>query len=440
MTKQPIIIFNIVRYKLHFVKIKWYIFLLIFFSFIDSQAQDLWPENTKSIRIDSIDIQKNWRTKNRIILNELGIRPGMVITKRTLEEGIIKIWNVGNFSDVKYFIETFQNNRTLLTIVAKDAITIVPIVSFSGNKEDFKLTLGVSDNNFLGKNLKLGLVGSYGSNVKDLQVRFGIPRQLLYKNMAIYGRFTYGHNEQYRYDNGEKISGVGYDKLEIGTSISNPWNEDFKYTFSPDLGITYFQHTTDSIFNLPDIPPNGYKVNYLNLSFSESIGYIAKKRHQRDGYLISGAIGAGIGLDGHSPHYISLGLSATYNKLFNRIVQLRSQFSTAYTTSEVPSLIFYKGGNDVKGLLYGEISGKAYYTAYIGGHFTYVNRNWFAMEQSLFVNWGNGKDIYMDIFTTAPLGSIGTGLSFMVPMIPWLYVNFFYTISNGHNPGFSIDF
>lgn len=417
-----------------------YIFLFLLIYFNSTFGQDNWPSGNLIIPIDSIKISKNWRTKDMIILNELGFDQGKEINQNTLDKGITRIWNIGNFSDVKYMIDTLEGDRILLNITAKDAITIVPILSFSGNQEDFRYTLGVSDNNFLGKNLKIGLVGSYGSNVTDFGINFTIPRQLLYKNMALHTKVVYGHNEQYRYDGGVKTTGVGYEKKVFSMSISNPWHEDFKYTFSPNFGLTYFQHSTDSIYNQPEIKDGNYTINYLSAYLSESIGYMKRKRHQKDGYLIIGSVGSGIGLDSSSPHYISLGLTAIYNKLFNQIIQFSAKFSTAYTSSDVPSLLFYKGNQNVKGSLYGEISGKAFYTAYIAGHFTYLNRNWIALEQSLFVNWGNGKDTYKDIYTTTPIASVGSGLSIMVPMIPWLYIRFFYTLTNGQNDGFSIEF
>lgn len=417
------------------------IWLFFFFPIIEINGQNHFHTNESTVHIDSIHIRKNWRTKDKIILKEMGVKPGMDINKNTLDKSITKVWNIGNFSDVRYTIDTLQNGDLLLNVIAKDAFTIVPILSFSGNKEEFQFTAGISDNNFLGKNLHVGFNGSYGSNVTDFSIHVTVPRQLLYKSMAIHSSVVYGHNEQYRYEQGERVSGIGYTKKEIELSVTNPWHRDFQYTFSPDIGIKYFQHTTDSSLIQPEIPFSGaYKINYFVTSFSESIGYIKRLRHQRDGYLISGGFGLGIGLDHNSPHFLSLGGGASYHKLFNPIIQISAKFSTGYTTADIPSLLFYKGNRDVRGIYYGEISGKAYYTAYLGGHFTYINRNWFALEQSFFINWGMGADRYLDIYKTAPLATIGSGVSLMVPMIPWLYIRFYVTWPQHHNNWLSIEF
>lgn len=422
------------------MKKRWLIYLLLIFPVVETVGQPR-AGGSPTMRVDSIHIRKNWRTKDRIILRELQINPGVDFDKHSLENGVTRIWNIGNFSDVKYDMDTLKDGRILLNITARDAFTIVPILSFSGSRDDFRITAGVSDNNFLGKNLHLGLTGSYGSNVTDFSVRITVPRQLLYKNMTLGGSVQYGHNEQYRYKKGEKISGIGYEKKEVNLLITNPWNRDFRYTFSPDLSIGYFQHTTDSSLVPSEIPFAGsYKINYLQTTVSESIGYIKRMRHQCDGYLISAGMGWGIGLDPDSPQYLTLGLSAVYHKLFNPVIQVSAKFSTGYTTSDIPSLLFYKGNRDVKGIIYGEISGKAFYTAYTGVHFTYINRRWFALEQSFFVNWGNGADRYADIYTTTPIATLGSGISLMVPMIPWLYIRFYFTMPAHHGNWFSVDF
>ncbi len=422
------------------MKNKWIIILFFTFPLNLLFGQDNWPDSIQKIRIDSIKISKNWRTKDKIIRSELGIKPGMVVDKVNLYEGITKIWNIGNFSNVEYRIDSLPNNKILLNVEAKDAFTVIPNLSFSGNKEDYRLNVGVIDNNFLGRNMRIALNAGFGTNATDFSASISIPRQLLYKNMSLYGSVVYGHNQQYRYDEGEKISGIGYKKKQFSFGVSNPWNEDFKYKFSPNLGIGYFQHQTDSTLIDNDIPTAApYKINYLTIGFSESIGYIKRKRHQKDGYMVNGSIGWGIGLDKESPFYMNLGLSAAYNKLFNKTIQFSTHFSTGYTTSDIPSLLFYKGNSSVKGIINGEISGKAYYTAYSGFHFTYINYDWIAVEQSFFLNWGNGADNYTDIYTTKPIATVGSGIRLMVPIIPWLGIRFYFTKTMDHDNWFAID-
>lgn len=416
------------------------IFIIIFIFISSAQAISqvkLSPD--QEIRIDSIQITKNWRTKAHIIEQELGFRSGDVVTTGALDTMIIRVWNVGNFVKVDYRLDTLPDGKILLNVLAKDAFTIVPAFGFSGNRQDWSLGMGMSDANFLGRNIRFNVGGTIGTNARNFNMNINVPRQLLYKNMTVSGGVLIGQRKNFRYKDREKVSVVAYSNRQISGGISNPWHEDFKYRFSPNFGWSIFQHETDTALNANDIPfAANYKINYLTLSVGESIGYIQKKRHQKDGFNASIGFGAGIGLDENSPFYYSIGLGANFYKLFNKVVQFSSEFSTGYTSATIPSLLFYKGAGDVKGILTGEISGQSYYTAYVGWHFTYFNRNWFAMEQSVYVNWGNGKDNYLDLYTSKPLYGVGTGLRFNIPQIPWMGFRLFFTYSGKNSNWFRL--
>lgn len=415
------------------------LFAVIFFISGQVNGQDKFPSDQK-IKIDSIRINKNWRTKEAIIRDELKFKAGDSINRGVLDTMVFRIWNIGNFAKVGYELDTLANGNYLLEIIAKDALTIVPILSFNGNRQDWSLSIGMSDKNFLGRNINFNIGGTIGTNAKNFSMGITIPRQLLYKNMSISGGVLYGQRKNFRFGDGEKVSEIDYDIKQISGGISNPWHEDFSYKFSPDFSWSVFQHETDSSRADTEAPFAGnYKINYLSLSAGESIGYIRRMRHQRDGFNASIGIGAGIGLDNNSPFYYMIGSEVNYYKLFNKVVQFSSEFSTGYTSSTIPSLLFYKGANDVKGILTGEISGQSFYTAYIGWHFTYINRDWFAMEQSVYVNWGNGKDNYFDLYNTKPLYGVGTGFYFNIPMIPWLSMRLYFTYSGKNSNWFRLE-
>ena len=64
---------------------------------------------------------------------------------------------------------------------------------------------------------------------------------------------------------------VAYHKKQVSGSIGNPWHTDYRYTFSPNLSWSYFQHKTDKSLVDTDIPfAEDYEVNYLALSLGES--------------------------------------------------------------------------------------------------------------------------------------------------------------------------
>ena len=392
------------------------------------------------IKIDSIEILKNWRTKETIIRQELGFDVGDFIDQGVLDTMVIRIWNIGNFAKVGYKLDTLTSGNYRLKVLAKDALTLLPILSFNGNRQDWSLTLGMSDHNFLGRNITFDLGGTMGTNGQNFNMRIIVPRQLLYKNMAINGGILYGRANNFRYSDGEKVSEIFYSRKQISGGISNPWHEDFKYRFSPDIGWSIFQHKTDSSGLSSDVPFAGnYTVNYLSVSIGESVGYIRTMRHQKDGFRANISVCMGLGLDKKSLFYYSVGLGIHYYKLFNKVIQFSSEFSTGHTSSTIPSLLFYKGATDVKGILTGEISGQSYYTAYLGWHFTYINRDWFAMEQSVYLNWGNGSDAYLNLYAKNPLYGAGTGFYFNIPMVPWLGMRLYFTYSGKTSNWFRLE-
>lgn len=392
-------------------------------------------------KIDSITIRRNWRTREKIILQELDIKPGEIVDTKQIDMSISRIWNIGNFARVYYRIDTLDNGKIVLDVTAQDALTIMPVFSFSGNRKEYVLTLGVNDNNLLGRNIYLGLAGSFGSNVRYGNMNIGIPRQLLYRNMTLNGGFSYGVSQNLIQENGIISSGVAYHQKNISIFIGNPYHTDYKYTFSPNLAISYFNHKTDSTLLETGIRNSGnYNVNYLTVSTSESVGLMNRVRHQQDGYIITAGMGYGIGLDKESPGYFSFGVSASFSNLFNRFFQLDAGFSTGYTTAELPSLISYLGPSHVKGILSGEKAGKSIWHANTAANITYINRDWFAIEQSLFLNFGNAADLYSDLFKTTPLYSAGCRLRLMVPMVPWLAINFYYAYRGSNKHWYSLDF
>jgi outer membrane protein assembly factor BamA len=317
-----------------------HILILIFSFAISIQLYSQVNDHAEAWKIDSIQIKKNWRTRDKIIIRELQFEPGETIDKSCIETSINQIWNIGNFAFVDYSLDSISPESYLMNIQAKDAFTLLPILSFSGSRDDYNLGLGISDNNFLGRNITLNLSGNIGTYGKNYNVGIEIPRQLLYKNMTLSFQALNGTGNNYRYTGDEQVSVVAYHKRQVSGSIGNPWHTDYHYTFSPNLSWNYFQLKTDKSLIETELPyADDYEVNYLAFSLGESIGMINRKRNQRDGYLVSAVYGVGIGLDKNSPFYQSFGLNAVYYKLFNPVVEFSAGYSTGYTTSTKPSLI-----------------------------------------------------------------------------------------------------
>jgi outer membrane protein assembly factor BamA len=401
---------------------------------------DIYGQDSGEIkgRIDSIEIKKNWRTKDQIILQELLFKKGDSFSEKTLQKSITRIWNIGNFAKVDYTLDTLAPGSYMITITAKDAFTLLPIFSFHGNRNDYQLGLGVRDDNFLGRNISLDVVGNFGTTRNDYQLGITLPRQLLYKNMVLSFNTSKGIGKNYTYKDNLKTSAVAYHKWNISGSIGNPYHTDFKYTFSPNFSWSLFQHKTDSIL-LEDedvTHPDDYKISYLALSVNESLGLINSIRHQKDGYSVSAGFGVGIGLDNNSPPYTSAGFNMAYYKLINPIIELSANFSSGYTTATKPSLIHYLGPGNIRGLLTGQEAGQGYYSGSVGAGFTWIYSDWFALEQSVYSNFGKAGNNYFDIYKSVPRVSLGTGIKIWMPLIPWLGASVHFSWLKGNKNWF----
>lgn len=399
------------------------------------------PDPGKKVRIDSIAIEKNWRTKPIIILNELFFKVGDTVRIGQIDTAMKRIWNLGNFSTVNYTLDTLGTDSTLLHITAKDAFTIVPLLSPKGSLKDFTLTLGVSDQNFLGLNTKLDLRADVGTNANTYGVNLKLPRQLLYKNMTIEGGFLIGNAKKFLYHDftPDTLSGVGYRQREVYLTIGHPNHQDYRYTFSPDLGLCWFTHRTDSTLIPSWVPQPTYQSSWAEVSLRESIGTVNKRRHQLQGGTAGIILRAGKGLHNQSTNYLSCQITAEYHHLVNKFLQFSGKLQTGSTSAAYPSLFYYRGAMDVKGILTGQIGGKNYYTTYLGVHLTYINREWFAIEHYVYLNTGYGNNHFNQLFTTVPYYSIGNGVKFMIPAIPWLYLYLYATYNPASNNWFYLE-
>ncbi len=418
------------------------IFLLFLFYLVSQSAFEFTclsqkNEASQKIRIDSIDIQKNWISWDRIILNELGFKEGDTVNFGQLDIAMMKIWNINNFVDVGYEIITDSIGENLLQITARDAIRFYPLIGIDySSKNDYHINLGFGDENFLGSNIKLrGAVGL--TNIgNSFDFRISLPRQLLYKNMTFSFGFVKGKETKQKiekeiiYNANNEIDSVEYntlmlapfDKMEIYGSVGNPWHLDYHYRFSPNLSWRYARHVTDlSLIDNPDdlqLVPEPYNFHMLSFGISESIGMINRKRHRKDGYVISAGFGYSFGLNEETPNWYSLSMYGEYDKIFNNILQFTGWFRTAYTNASHPAYVLMKGSSDVLGLRQGEIYGNAYYSTYMGMHFTWINSRWIAVENAYFFNFGAGSEQYLTLFGTKPKWAIGTSFAFQIPQVP----------------------
>ena len=392
-----------------------------------------------SIRIDRIDIERNWMTWDRIILNELLFEEGDWVRYGAIDTSMNKVWNIGNFANVDYSIEEGPDG-TLMIIEALDALQIYPVLSIDhSSEEDFNYRLGFGDENFLGSNSELKIVWDKKPTGATWDFRFKLPRQLMYKNMTVEFGTKVGLDTKIFYDreitevDGKKEAEylarmiAPYHKLDIFTTIGSPWHLDYKYRFSPDLTLRFMNDVYASTLLSQEHLELGVHVEnityrFFNIQVGESIGTVDKQRHRKNGYTIKGSYGYYAGLLGTKSHHV-FNLEGEYHRSFSPLFQISTWLRTGYTTAD-NQYRFIKGSSDVLGLRTGEIYGKCYYSAYAGTHFTWLNSKWLSLENAYFLNFGNGADNYSELLGSRQKFSVGTFLEIRIPVVSWIAFRF----------------
>jgi hypothetical protein len=411
------------------VRLKSVVFAILLGSSIPAFTQLVKVEPFLPRRADTILIERNWRTRSQIILAELEFEKGDTVNPVNLGLSLKKIWNLQNFASVLYRWDTLPGGRHALVLVARDALTVRPILAGRyGDPNDWALKLGLADRNFLGRNINLELRGQLSpSETVSGEVKFTLPRQMLWKNMEA-GLFCTQWIDEHRFE--------GYRQLLV--QLVNPWHQDYRNTFSPDI-------ETGLLTNY-SIPISSYRLakqqsgylhptrNFWVVRVSETIGTITHRRHQEEGFSAGVAAGAAIGLNQESSGFFEGGMNVAFHKLMGPDLQFSAVWAANLSNSAYNSLWPRLGPADIRGVEYGELWGRFTQVAKAGLFYTWLNRDFIALEQSLFVQYASARKTLGDGATTDRHFAIGTGFEFTVPMFPatGIRIAFSYTTNPGN--------
>lgn len=138
---------------------------------IDSLYDD--PDGTLNIsitegRINSISITGNEKTKQYIIERNIMTEPGSVYNENQIKQDLVRLYSTQAFKDVNRTIEASKDDpdKFDVTIELKEQRTAS--VSVGGGLDSATGvfgSLGISDNNFRGRNQRISVTGMVGSGV-----------------------------------------------------------------------------------------------------------------------------------------------------------------------------------------------------------------------------------------------------------------------------------
>lgn len=377
-------------------------------------------EDFTSRRADTIILERNWRTRDKIILSELEFAVGDTVTPENLALSLKKLWNLQNFASVGYRWDSLPDGRSALILTTRDALTIIPIIGGRIQAPDETIKAGIADRNFLGRNIRLELRGQYSSNEPSFgEVKVTIPRQLLWKNMSLGA--------------GLRREDLNFDWIisdQAFISIVNPYHEDYRFTFSPDLETGLIRHRQIKPFGLDEDNFQPYSRPFWYFRVTESVGTVTHRRHQEEGYNITGMVGASIGLNAGTRNFVEGSISAEYHILITQQLQFSTKWEGHYSSTEYKSFWTRYGPGNIRGIEYGEFTGPLMQLASTGLYYTWLNWDYLAVEQSVFVQYASAMTSIGDWSSIKRHYAIGTAFQFTIPMYPAASV----LISFSYNP------
>ncbi len=138
---------------------------------VDSVTDD--PDGTINVslkegKINKIMIQGNEKTKDYVIERNVLTEPGMIYNENVLKEDIIRLYATQAFKDVTREIEPTSDDPDMYDVTIRVEEQRTASVSVGGGVDTVTGvfgSLGISDNNFRGRNQRLALNGLVGTGM-----------------------------------------------------------------------------------------------------------------------------------------------------------------------------------------------------------------------------------------------------------------------------------
>jgi len=379
---------------------------VMIFHFASGFSQLVHVEYFKPKTADSIRVERNWRTREKIILAELEFERGDTVDQAALARSLKKIWNLQNFVTVDYRWDSLPGGKSVLVLMARDAVTVVPIFGGRLQMPDVTVKGGLADRNFLGRNIRLETRAQFSTTENIFgEIRLTIPRQLLWKNMSLTGGVL-----------AEELSLERLISRQAFLHVVNPFHEDYQIILAPNLEVGIIRQTRPVRMELPPMDP--VDLHYWYLRLTEDFGTITHKRHQEEGFSVQALTGFGVGLNRESENYVRASLRAEYDYILNARLQFSALWEGHYTSNPNPSFMIRYGPGDIRGIQYGDISGPLMQKAAVSVNYTWLNLDWLAVEQSVFVQYASATGMPGEPGAVRRHYAVGTGFEFTVPWYP----------------------
>lgn len=388
------------------------------------------PDNTVNItftirkgepvRIDTIHIRGNTKTRDKVIRRELKISEGDLFSSTDIRKSQDSLGRLGYFSSIN--VESIPKNNDTLSLLVDVEETTTGAFSFGlaySSVDKLLGTVQLSENNFLGRGLKSQFSIEYGGERKSYS--FDLEQPWLFDYPISLGARLYNTEREYTY----------YTKKYRGGNIrmSYPLIEELRhsiiYAYTDVVGYEDIDPSYRDVLSREDI--DGYAISSVSniLSRDTTNDYFRPTRGSNAAISLEYA---GLGGDYHFTR-----TTARYAQFFplygdKLALMLKFRWGTINPSQgdDLPEdELFTLGGlNSIRGFKYDEIGPRDSAGNVIGGHRMFVNNIeltfpfWEVpgLYGVLFFDQGNAYDERIDLSNLKR--SYGGGIRWVTPMGP----------------------
>ncbi len=407
---------------------------------INPKFQENLKDKTINIKIDinegprvyvnSINIAGNTRTLDQVIRRELGLSEGDAYNKYILNYSKDSIRALNFFSSVEISEQksNFPDKIDLTVDVEEKNTGEASVGAGYSSSSSGTITLGLRENNFLGKGQKVKFAASFASTRSTYDISITEP-YFNNKNLAVsadlYSNFTDPSSVNYETED----LGIG---LAIGFPLASDKNIKTKYSLftskiKPDSNATSYERLLGGTDTVSQI---GYVFNFdrRNSRYKPSEGFNFKLSQDL------------AGLGGTSYYYKNTGEYNVYKRISDKFIgawKISAGSVNGYNGKYQPlSSNFKLGGKRLRGFKSGKVGPKTG-TSYTGGQYFYLtsletnidfNFDAYDITSTLFIDlgsvWGLENPAYADINDDHNLrSSAGVNLNWDTTIGP---INFIY--------------
>ncbi len=234
--------------------------------------------DTEKYYIDRINITGNYITSERVIRNQLLADEGDPYNEILVNKSFNKIKSLGIFKSVKNDVETFDSEKIkVINIEIEEKPTGEIFAGAGTGTSGSSLSLGISENNYLGEGIELG---------SEISVSDQSLNGRLFINEPNYKNSNRSFLRSFQRVENDYLSKFGYKTEKTGFTFGTSYEQYKDIFFSPKISNFYEEISTTSKASKAKRKQDGDYLD-LTLDYRVTLNKLNQNFNPTDGYRVS---------------------------------------------------------------------------------------------------------------------------------------------------------